>query len=78
MSDFWQDQINSELRTLRHEEARERRSIEDQLLHTGHVVEDAGSKAPLTEWKARFLRHTIRFPRTAVRRLRLVLWGQSF
>ena len=78
MSDFWQDQINSELRSLRHEEARERLSVEDQLLHTGHVVEDTGSKASLFGRKSRFLHLTIRFPRTAVRRIRLVLWGQAF
>jgi hypothetical protein len=75
MSDFWQDRINRELRTLRHEEARERRSVENQLLQAGHMVEDAGSRVPLSDWKARFLHRTIRFPRTAVRRIRLALRG---
>jgi hypothetical protein len=75
MPDFWQDQINRELRTLRHEEARERLSLEDQLLHTGHVVEDGDPLAPLSDWKVRFLRLTLRFPRTAVRRIRLALRG---
>ena len=73
MSDFWQNQINGELRSLRREEARERLSVEDQLLQTGHIIEDAGSVAPLSGWKSRFLHRTIRFPWTAVRRIRLAL-----
>ena len=37
MYGFWQDQIDGELRTLRRAEAREQRSVEDQVLHAGHV-----------------------------------------
>ena len=73
MSDFWQDRINRELRTLRGEEARESLSVDDQLLHTGHVDQDTVLLSPVSRREWRFPRIAIRLPRTVARRIRLAL-----
>jgi len=65
MYHLWQDQIASELRTLRHQEKHEQLAVERRLLRTGHASQET----------ARRPGHRREQPRHAPVAVRLILAG---
>jgi hypothetical protein len=54
----WQDRIDCELRMLRQAEMWEQRSMEDRLLHAGHLQQQAGLEQPVTGRLVQYCRST--------------------
>ncbi len=75
MNEPWQDRIDSELRTLRHQERHDHLAVERQLLRRGHVSVATDAEPVLTGERLRRLPAIVRRVLLAVRDARRAVVG---